>query len=390
MEKQLIYNAKVVLRDRILDGGSVVVSEGRIEGIEAGKPVLSDAREIDAGGKYLTPGFIDLHTHGAGGSEFMDSTVEDTRAVARMHLRHGTTLLFPTTLASTNEELFSFIDIYEKVKSDTGGAAFGGLHLEGPYFAYEYRGAQDPRYLRNPAPEEYLDILERTPDIVRWDMAPELPGALAFGDELCRRGILPSIAHTAARYEDVEAAYAHGFTHMTHFYSCMRTYFRENGFRRAGCVEAGFDMDGITLEVIADGCHIPTQMLHMVVKIKGPERVALITDSMRAAGMGEGPSIIGSRTGGQAVIVEDGVAKLPDRQAFAGSVATGDRLVRTMWKGAGVPLTDTIRMAAETPASIMGIRDKGVLERGYDADLVTFDEDVRIDKVWIKGKQYDI
>lgn len=390
MEKKLIYNAKVILRDKILPCACVAVEDGRIAGVEEGRVEISDAEEIDARGKYLSPGFIDIHTHGAGGSEFMDCTEEDTRAVARMHLRHGTTLVFPTTLACTNEELFSFIDIYEKVKDNTGGASFGGLHLEGPYFAYEYRGAQDPKYLRNPSPSEYMEILERTGDIVRWDMAPELPGALEFADELCRRGILPSIAHTAARYEDVERAYAHGFTHLTHFYSCMRTYFRENGFRRAGCVEAGFDMDGLTLEMIADGCHIPPQMLRMVVKIKGADKVALISDSMRAAGMGEGPSLIGSRTNGQHVIVEDGVAKLPDRQAFAGSVATGDRLVGTMWKLSGVPLTDTIRMAAETPARIMGVKGKGVIGRGYDADLVTFDEDVNIDKVWIKGESYDI
>ena len=217
-----------------------------------------------------------------------------------------------------------------KRQDQRSGAAFGGLHLEGPYFAYAFRGAQDPRYLRNPSPEEYMEILDRSQDIVRWSIAPELPGALEFGDILHRRGILPSIAHTDAIYEDVVEAVKHGFTHITHFYSCMNGVTRRNAFRYAGCVEAGYLLDEITIELITDGVHVPAPLMKLAVKNKGAEKIALVTDSMRGAGMPEGKSILGSRAKGREVLIEDGVAKMPDRQSFAGSVATADRLVRNM------------------------------------------------------------
>ena len=248
----------------------------------------------------------------------MDCTEEDCLTIAREHLRHGTTLLYPTTLASDNQELFRFLDIYDRVKDQRSGAAFGGLHLEGPYFAYAFRGAQDPRYLRNPSPEEYMEILDRSQDIVRWSIAPELPGALEFGDILHRRDILPSIAHTDAIYEDVVEAVKHGFTHITHFYSCMNGVTRRNAFRYAGCVEAGYLLDEITIELITDGVHVPAPLMKLAVKNKGAEKIALVTDSMRGAGMPEGKSILGSRAKGREVLIEDGVAKMPDRQSFAG------------------------------------------------------------------------
>ena len=387
MGKKLIYNARIVLRDRLLNDGAVLLEDGRIKAVMPSFSDIPEAEKTDAQGNYLSPGFIDIHLHGGGGSEFMDCTGEDCRRVARAHMEHGTTTMYPTTLACTNDELYRFFDIYDALKNDTGGARFGGLHLEGPYFAYNFRGAQDPKYLRNPSPEEYMDILERASDIVRWDMAPELPGALEFADELCRRGILPSIAHTEAIYSDVVKAFSHGFTHLTHFYSCMNGITRMNGFRRGGCVEAGYLMDGLTLELITDGCHVPVELLQLTVKIKGPERVALITDSMRAAGQQVSESTIGSRTNGQHVLIEDGVAKLPDRQAFAGSIATTDRLLRVMWKSAGVPLWDTVRMMTETTARIMGAHDRGVMAPGYDGDLVMFEENASIKGVWIKGER---
>ena len=171
-----IFNGEIITPEKNLGIGTVLISEGKIIGVEPGNYKVADSVDYDAQGGFIAPGFIDLHTHGAGDSDFMDCTEEDCLTIAHEHLKHGTTLLYPTTLASDNQELLRFLDIYDRVKRQNIGAAFGGLHLEGPYFAYAFRGAQDPRYLRNPAPEEYMEILDRSQDIVRWSIAPELPG----------------------------------------------------------------------------------------------------------------------------------------------------------------------------------------------------------------------
>jgi len=387
MQKTIIKNGQIITPYRNLGLGYVVIEGGKILEVGAGEIELSNAKVIDAQGAYIAPGFIDLHTHGAGNADFMDGTVEAYLQAARTHTMHGTTLLYPTTLTSTNDLLFNTFDIYKQAKEkNTDGAAFGGIHLEGPYFAYEQRGAQDPRFLRNPDPKEYLEILDRSDDIARWSIAPELPGALAFGRELVKRGIQPAIAHTNAIYEEVLDAFENGFRHITHFYSCMTGITRRNAFRYAGVIESGYLIDGMTVEIIADGVHVPESLLKLIYKIKGPENIALVTDSMRAAGMPEGRSILGGLKDGQEVLVEDGVAKLLDRTAFAGSVATADRLVRTMHQVGEVPLVDCVRMMTATPARIAGIDNrKGSLLPGKDADIVIFDENINIKTTIIEG-----
>lgn len=369
--------------------GNVVLKNGVIDYVGTEDPQVSDdVRVIDAKGLYVSPGFIDMHTHGAGGADFMDGTVDAYLTAARMHAVHGTTLLYPTTLTSTNEALFASFETYRKAEEmNMDGARFGGMHLEGPYFSPVYAGAQDPRYLRNPRPEEYLEILDRCPALARWSFAPELEGAEEFAAELKKRGIVASIGHTNATFQECDAAYKSGADLMTHFYSCMSTVSRRNAFRYAGTIEYGYIQDGMNLEIIADGIHVPQDLLHLLLKIKGVERLALVTDSMRAAGMPEGPSILGPLSDGQEVIVEDGVAKLMDKSAFAGSVATADRLVRTMVQIAGCSITDAVRMITENPARIMGISDrKGSLKAGMDADLVIFDENINVRNTIIEGK----
>lgn len=384
-----LFNGEIITPDRNLGRGTVLVDGGRIVGVERGDVYAPDYEPVDAEGNYVMPGFIDIHTHGAGGHDFMDCTEEACRGIAREHARHGTTLLFPTTLAADNAEMFRFLEIYDRVKDATGGAAFGGLHLEGPYFAHAFRGAQDPKYLRNPSPGEYLPILEAGRDIRRWSIAPELPGALEFGRLLARRGILPSIAHTEALYDDVAEAYEAGFSLITHFYSCMHGVTRRDAFRYAGCIEAGYLIDGMSLEIIGDGIHVPEPLLRLAVRIKGTDKIVLCTDSMRGAGLPDGTvSILGSLRHGQKVLIEDGVAKMPDRTCFAGSVATADRLVRTMHRAAGVPLTDSVRMLTENPARLMGMGDrKGRLAPGYDADITLCDRQLRAAGTYVAGKR---
>ncbi len=388
METIKIINGKIVTGGECF-AGIVVLKDGVIDYVGTEDVQVSeDAKIIDAQGCYVTPGFIDMHTHGAGGADFMDGTVEAYLTAARMHAIHGTTLLYPTTLTSTNEALYGSFDTYLKAEEmNTEGAKFGGMHLEGPYFSPVFAGAQDPRYLRNPRPEEYMEILDRCPKLARWSFAPELEGSEEFAAELKKRGIVASIGHTNALFSECDAAYKAGASLMTHFYSCMSTVSRRNAFRYAGTIEYGYIQDGMNVEIIADSIHVPQDLLHLLLKIKGVERIALVTDSMRGAGMPEGPSILGGLDSGQEVIVEDGVAKLLDRSAFAGSVATADRLVRTMVQVAGCSMPDAVRMITENPARIMGISDrKGALKAGMDADVVIFDENVNIKNTIIEGK----
>lgn len=369
--------------------GNVVLKDGVIDYVGTENPeVPADAEVIDASGLFVSPGFIDMHTHGAGGADFMDGTVEAYLTAARTHAIHGTTLLYPTTLTSTNESLFGSFDTYLKAQEmNTEGAQFGGMHLEGPYFSPVFAGAQDPRYLRNPRPEEYLEILDRCPALARWSFAPELEGSAEFASELKKRGIVASIGHTSATFGECDQAYKAGASLMTHFYSCMSTIIRKEGHRYAGTVEYGYIQDGMNIEIIADGIHVPKDLLHLLLKIKGVDKICLVTDSMRGAGMPEGPSILGGLEDGQEVIIEDGVAKLLDRSAFAGSVATADRLIRTMVQIAGCSIPDAVLMLTENPAKVMGIAEhKGALKQGMDADVVIFDDNINIKNTIIKGK----
>jgi N-acetylglucosamine-6-phosphate deacetylase len=262
------------------------------------------------------------------------------------------------------------------------------MHLEGPYFAVSQRGAQDPKYIRDPDPEEYKEIMESYPCIKRWSAAPELKGAVEFGKYISSKGVLAAIAHTDAIYEEVlEAFQQGGFTLATHFYSAMSGVTRRNAFRYAGVIESAYLLDEMDVEIIADGVHLPAPLLKLVYKLKGPGRIALITDAMRAADMPAGDSVLGSLKNGLSVLVEDGVAKLPDRTAFAGSVATADRLIRTMLEMAEVPLIECIRMISETPARIMNIQDKkGTLAPGKDADIVIFNDQIEVQQTFVMGK----
>ncbi|MFN0254042.1 N-acetylglucosamine-6-phosphate deacetylase [Pedobacter ureilyticus] len=382
-----IYNANIITPSGFLKDGILIIADGKIAEIGTKNITIENAKEIDAGGKYVSPGFIDMHVHGGGGHDFMDNTLEAFLTIANTHAKYGTTALMPTTLSCEKQDLLTTLAIYEKANAiNTGGADFVGIHIEGPYFAMSQKGAQDPRYIRNPDPAEYQEILAASKHIKRWSAAPELPGTIEFGQFLQKNNVLAAIAHTDAIYEEVVEAFEIGFTHATHFYSCMSGVSRRNAFRYAGAIEAAYLLDDMTVEIIVDGVHLPAPLLKLIYKIKGADHTALITDAMRGAGMPEGPSKLGSLKDGLEVIIEDGVAKLPDRTAFAGSVATADRLVRNMIKLADISLFDTIKMASTTPAKILKINDsKGELVVGKDADIVVFDQDINVQTTIVKG-----
>ncbi len=388
--KQMIRNVRLICRDQVVTG-YLVVSDGKIA--EVGRGPSPQAPEgflvIDGKGLFLSPGFFELHTHGAGGSDFLDESPDDMVTAAMTHLQHGTTSILPTTVAASRKEMIRCIDNFKSVKKNMkDGPNMVGLHMEGPYLSPLQKGAIDEKYIRNPNPAEYQEMVERAEGgIARWTVAPELPGALEMGDYLVKNHILPSIGHSNAEYSHVLAAYQHGFTHVTHLYSGMSTIIRRGGFRFLGVTESAYAVEGLTVEVIADGCHLPPELLRTVYRLKGPDKVCLVCDSMRCAGTNATETELGSRDSGQKVIVEDGVAKMPDRTAFAGSIATDDRLVRVMHYKAGVPLYDCINMMCLTPAKVMGMDNrKGSLESGKDADLVLFDDNINIKAVFVGGK----
>jgi N-acetylglucosamine-6-phosphate deacetylase len=383
-----IFNGNVITPYRFIPKGTVVVAEGVIVSVSENDIDVEDAVAIDAKGAYVAPGFIDIHVHGGGGYDFMDGTETAFLKIAETHAQYGTTALLPTTLTSTREALYQTLELYEAAKQkNTKGAQFLGLHLEGPYLAMNQRGAQDPRFIRDPDPAEYKDVLSRSASVRRWSAAPELKGAMEFGRYLKSKGVLAAVAHTDAVYEEVIEAFENGYTLATHFYSAMSGVTRRNAYRFAGVIESAYLIDEMDVEIIADGVHLPPPLLKLIYKIKGADRTALITDAMRAAGMPPGESTLGSLHNGLKVIVEDGVAKLPDRTSFAGSVATADRLVRTMVCMADIPLLEAVKMATATPARILGISDKkGSLAAGKDADIVLFDNDINIQMTIVKGK----
>lgn len=386
---QIIYkNAKLILPYRIVPNGWISVENGKIADMGEGD-APAGAKAVDLGGKYLAPGFIELHTHGCGGHDYMDGTAEAFLGGAREMASHGVTCYYPTMTTGAKEDFDRSIAAYNDADArNTEGAAFAGIHMEGPYFSFAMKGAQDPRYLKNPDPAEYLPMLEAAPQIKRWSAAPELPGGIEFGRELSRRGIVAAMGHTDGIYDDLMKAFENGYSLMCHFYSGMSSIRRINAFRYSGGVELGYLVDDLYIEIIADGVHLPESILRQIFKMKSHDKICLITDSIRGAGMPEGTVCkIGNKTGGMDVVVEDGVAKLMDRSAFAGSVATMERLIRTVMSKADLSLVEAVKMVTYNPASAMKINDrKGLLCIGYDADFAIFDDKIEIAATVIGGR----
>jgi N-acetylglucosamine-6-phosphate deacetylase len=387
MSDFILSNARVICPHGILLRGSVWIQDGKIKWISDQPMSISGIPGMDLNGLYLSPGFIDIHLHGGGGFDFMDAEETAVLEIARLHALYGTTSILPTTLTSTTEHLYHTLEVCESlIGKNIPGARLLGVHIEGPYFAYHQRGAQNPKYIRPPDPTEYLKLLDRFSCIRRWSVAPELDGALELGRELTARGILASIAHTEALYHHVQAARIAGYRLMTHLYSAMLGVTRINAFRYGGAVEAAFLDPDLDVEIIADGKHLPPELLQLIYSIKGSDHISLITDAMRAAGTTVTSSRLGTASDGLDVIIEDGVAKLPDRQSFAGSIATANNLVKTMRDLAGIPLIEAIKMITATPARIMGIEKyTGRIAMGLDADLCCFDENLQVQHTWVKG-----
>lgn len=376
-----ISNGKVIV-DEIIEK-NVYIKDGIIYAITDEKFDFDE--EIDACGNYVSPGFIDSHCHGGGGSDFMDGGVEAIKNVAYTHMKHGTTSILPTALTTSHERYIKMIDETKEAAKDESLLNILGIHMEGPYFSSAQAGAQDPKYLKTPDKNEYVALIDYADGFIKkWSFAPELDGSCEFAQYITHKGIVGLAGHTDATYDEFMKVYESGIKNLTHFYSAMSSIVRKNGYRVCGVVEAGYLLGDVSVEVISDGCHLPVELLRMIYNAKGSEHICLITDAMRGADMPEGVSILGPLDNGLECVIEDGVAKMPDRTCFAGSVATMDRQVRTFYKNVGVDLINSVKMATKTPARIMGFEKKGEIKTGYDADLIIFDDNINIKKVIIK------
>ena len=380
-----IINGKVFTPQGWIENGSVLIDGTKIKRIlNHSTPVEGVEKIIDAKGDYVLPGGVEMHVHGGGGRDFMECTEEAFMTAVEAHRKHGTTSIFPTLSSSTVEMIREAAATCQKLMEDPMTGVLG-LHLEGPYFNPKMAGGQLPENIKTAKPEEYVPIVEEFSSIKRWDAAPELEGSREFATYLRSKGILASLAHTAAGWEDVSKGYEAGFTHATHFYNAMTGNHKEREYKHEGTVESVYLIDGITVEMIADGIHVPPVMLRLIWKSKGVERTALITDALACAASDSNTAF------DPRVIIEDGVCKLADRSAIAGSIATMDRLIKTAVQQAGIPLEDVVRMATETPSRIMGVYDrKGSLAPGKDADIMMFDKDLNLTGVVQMGREVDI
>ena len=370
---KILTNGKIVSEGKILEGYDIITDGDKIIEIKTTADVSGE--KTDLGGNYIAPGFIEIHCHGGGGYEFIDATPEAFKKACETHAAHGTRVIYPTISATDYDTMVRVLQTAREVKNNCA-LEIPGVHLEGPYFALEMCGGQAPGIVRDIDRDEYTSLLEEYSDIIaRWDYAPEKDKDNTFLKAVTDKGILAATAHSSAEYDDVLRAYEGGNHLITHLYSCTSTITRHQGFRHLGIVESAYLLDDMYVEAIADGCHLPVELLKMIIKLKGTDRVCLITDALRPGGIGkEGKEYTNCPV---PFVIEDGVAKLLDRSAFAGSIATSDILLKTAVK-AGCSIADTVKMMTETPAKVMGLKTKGKIAVGFDAQFTVFDENLDI------------
>lgn len=377
-----IINGEILTPQGWLKDGSVLISDGKILEVTNSDLAVIGAKVIDAKGMYIVPGYVSMHSHGGGGHDFTEATPEAFQAATEAHLKHGATTIFPTLSSSSFDTIRQAVETCEQLMA-AGNGQIQGLHIEGPYLNRKMAGKQWEDCLKDPDPNEYLPLLDSTTCIKRWDISPELPGAHEFAHETTSRGILTAITHTEAEYDEIKAAYQTGFTHAAHFYNAMPGFHKRREYKYEGTVESVYLTDPMTVEVIADGIHLPATILKLVYKVKGVEKTCLVTDALKyAAYDGE--------VDDPRYIIENGVCKLADHSSLAGSIATMDKLVQVMAFKANIPVADAIRMASETPANIIGVGDrKGTLQRGKDADILILDKKLNVRCVFSQGNMVE-
>ncbi|MCW2609729.1 MAG: N-acetylglucosamine 6-phosphate deacetylase [Cryptosporangiaceae bacterium] len=356
--------ARVVLPDRVLDPGVVRIDGDRIVAVERGA-TAAPTGAVDLTGHTLVPGLVDLHVHGGGGGSFPAADPDGARTAAAYHLRHGTTSTVASLVTAAPEDLHRAVTVLAGLCED---GTLAGIHLEGPFLAAARCGAHDPVLLRAPD----LALLDRLLAAGRGHVrhvtvAPELPGAMELIARLRDRGVVAAVGHTDATYAQTTAAFVAGAGLVTHLFNGMRPLHH----RDPGPVAAALARPGVVCEVIGDGVHLADQVVTLLFATLGPDRIALVTDAMAAAGCADGAYTLGTL----AVAVRDGVARTATGAIAGGTATLADVLRRAV--RAGVPLLDAVRAATLTPARAVGLEDRGAITPGRRADLCVLDADLR-------------
>ncbi len=384
MSYLLIKNGSVVSQGKIVKK-DILINRGIIIDDDFKGKVDEKCTVMDAQGCYVSAGFIDLHLHGGGGYDFMDLDVQAFKKISYIHLINGTTTMLPTAVSTEFANIIKLIEVYRQVEKDCGN--FYGLHLEGPFISKNQKGAHKEYLLHSPSNEEIDTLLSKGFDVIkRITAAPELENMEMFSRKMVENGILLSIGHSDADSDKAKEAFKNGFSMITHFFNATTSVRKINQKVVAGINEAALLDPDVYIEIIADGHHTAVEAVQLAVKLKGADKVALVTDALRPTGLDVKESYLGEKTAENRVIIEDGVAKLPDRSSFAGSIATSNTLLKKGVMHYGFSLTDTVKMLTETPAAILKLMDKGVIKKGYFADIVVFDKELNVTDVILKGE----
>ena len=380
----------LILPDRETPMARLRVENGMIQALGPARSLpLRDGEPIfDRRGGYLSPGFIDLHVHGALGRDTMEATPEAFAAIRRFHASGGTTALALTTVAAPRDDLRRVLQAARDGKPGRhpadGGAALLGIHVEGPYFSPAKAGAHRPEFLRLPTTDETAELLAHAEVITQMTLAPELPGALELIDALRARGIIVSGGHSDAWDEEARAAFARGMEQVTHLFNAMSGARRRGPYRVAGLLEFALSEPGVRCELIADGHHVLPTLLRLAYRAKGAGGICLVTDACPGAGLPDGSEY---RFAGQRCAVRGGVCLTADGTALAGSRATMGDAVRHMVRLAGVPVTEAVRMATLNPARALRLdHERGHLATGVRADLVLLTPDLEVAATFIGGE----
>jgi N-acetylglucosamine-6-phosphate deacetylase len=392
MALTVFANGILVLPGTLLRGAYLASEGGRIAAVCWDRPKGDET--IDLGGHYLAPGFVDLHVHGGDGADFMDGNRGAFQTVCRCHLRHGTTSLTPTSTVARLDQYLRFLELCGELHGDyLGGSRIVGSHFYGPFFARPARGCHPDQDFLIPSPEntaQFTALAGKMPLSIT--VAPEIEGAEWLVRTSAKGGVKFNVGHSFATFPQVEAAVEWGVRHIDHLFCAMsdRARLRQSQTfpMRAGVMEATLFFDELTTEVIADGKHLTPELLRLAYKLKGPDRLALVTDSMRAVDLPDGEYWFGPEGTGERIRKKDGVGVTLEGAALASGVMGMDHCVRTMHSSGGVPLHEAIRMASLTPARILGIEsDIGSLEVGKRADLLVLDQALNVKQVYVGGER---